>query len=565
MAPSNSATTDSNSASREIRRVAILFAGGPAPAANAVISTAASAFRRKNIEVLGMLHGYAHLVEFSDDHPMTLGRDYILLDQMRLRRTRNTRGILIGTSRTNPGKDVTAPDHLADPKRTAPLRTVHRALASLGVDALISIGGDDTLKSANKFAQMQEFLPAGEKRIAVVHVPKTIDNDYPGIDFTFGYFTAVETLSHEILNLLADAEATRNYFLVEAMGRSAGWLAYGAAMAGEASFVFSVEDLSDDMLTDETVTDAKSGHKSTRKAMIVEKLVNRIVRAMIAREREGKEFGVIVIAEGLGQYLPAKYLEGVTVDEHGHIALAQTNLAQNLAKLIAAEYEKRQAKKRRVTGVTLGYESRCSMPHAFDVVLGSQLGVGAIALGREAIDPGARFRFRTAQPQICSIRRADRSPDARDRRPPHRARVGLSAAGAVSRGICARLNGADLRKASEQIQPQPEPRRTTQERGPGCLNTVASAGGRQDGDNLIDQASVPPSEGTSAKSAYPSTIKVPMSDSWRIHAPRIPLGVNVAAGLRRRLQVIDDAAKPRNSAIEQKKFSTIGCKWSLRA
>jgi ATP-dependent phosphofructokinase / diphosphate-dependent phosphofructokinase len=208
-------------------------------------------------------------------------------------------------------------------------------------------------------------------------VPKTIDNDYAGIDFTFGYFTAVETLAHEILNLLADAEANRSYFLVESMGRSAGWLAYGAAIAGEASFVFSVEDLTDLMMTEETITDAKTGNKSTRKAMIVEMLVDKIVRAMIAREREGKEFGVIVIAEGLGQYLPAKYLEGVTVDEHGHIALAQTNLAQNMTKLVGAEYEKRQGKKRRLTPVTLGYESRCAVPHAFDVVLGSQLGVGA--------------------------------------------------------------------------------------------------------------------------------------------------------------------------------------------
>jgi len=357
--------------------VAILFAGGPAPAANAVISTAAASFRRHNIEVLGIMHGYAHLVEFGDDHPMKAGRDYIVLDQTNLRRTRNTRGILIGTSRTNPGKDVTQPDHVADLKRTEQLRRVHRALSSLGVDALVSIGGDDTLKTANKLARMQEYLPAGQKRISVVHVPKTIDNDYCGIDFTFGYFTAVETLATEMLNLLADAEATRTYFLVEAMGRSAGWLAYGAAIAGEASFVFSVEDLIDDMMTEETVADPKTGNKSTRRAMIVENLVDKIVRAMMAREREGKEFGVIVIAEGLGQYLPARYLEGVTIDDHGHIALAQTNLAQNMARLVAAEYEKRQSKKRRVTGVTLGYESRCSVPHAFDVVLGSQLGVGA--------------------------------------------------------------------------------------------------------------------------------------------------------------------------------------------
>ena len=71
----------------------------------------------------------------------------------------------------------------------------------------------------------------------MVHVPKTIDNDYRGIDFTFGYFTAVEFLASEIRNLLADAEATRSYFIAETMGRSAGWLAYGAAIAGEASLV----------------------------------------------------------------------------------------------------------------------------------------------------------------------------------------------------------------------------------------------------------------------------------------------------------------------------------------
>src|SRR6201996_2064230 len=145
---------------RPIRRVAIVFAGGPAPAANAVISTAAASFLRNGIEVLGILHGYAHLVEFGDDHPMKEGRDYIVLDQSKLKRSRNTRGILIGTSRTNPGKDVSSPAHLKDPERTAMLRRVHQALDSLGVDALISIGGDDTLKTANKFQRFQEYLPA---------------------------------------------------------------------------------------------------------------------------------------------------------------------------------------------------------------------------------------------------------------------------------------------------------------------------------------------------------------------------------------------------------------------
>jgi 6-phosphofructokinase 1 len=376
---SASPVTSSNSfqTGRAIRRVAMLFAGGPAPAANAVISTAAASFRREYVEVLGILHGYAHLVEFDDGHPMQEGRDYIVLDQHRLKRSRNTRGIMIGTSRTNPGKDVSHTSHLLDPARTAGLRRVHKALVSLGVDALVSIGGDDTLKTANKFKRYQETLPPSERRVAVVHVPKTIDNDYRGIDFTFGYFTAVEFLASEIRNLLADAEAGRMYFVVETMGRSAGWLAYGAAIAGEASLVLSVEDLADDLTTDETVTDPKTGSTSTRRIMNIDKVVGMIVRAMIAREREGKEFGVIVLAEGLAQYMPARYLEGVTFDEHGNISLSQTNLARNMMKLVEAEYEHRTGKKRRVTGLQLGYEARCALPHAFDVILGSQLGVGA--------------------------------------------------------------------------------------------------------------------------------------------------------------------------------------------
>jgi ATP-dependent phosphofructokinase / diphosphate-dependent phosphofructokinase len=362
---------------RQVKRVAFLFAGGPAPAANAVISTGAASFRRHDIEAVGILHGYSHLVEYGDAHPMQEGRDYIVLDQNRLKRSRNTRGIMIGTSRTNPGKDVSRPEHLCDPRRTAQLRLVHQALSSLDVDALISIGGDDTLKTANKLKRFQDYLPPGARRIAVVHVPKTIDNDYRGIDFTFGYFTAVEFLASEIRNLLADAESSRMYFLVETMGRSAGWLAYGASIAGEASVVLSVEDLTANLLLAETISDPATGATTTRKIMDIPKVVDMIVRPMLAREREGKEFGVIVVAEGLAQYMPARYLQGVTFDDHGNISLSQTNLARNLTKLIEAEYERCTGKKRRVTGLQLGYEARCALPHAFDVILGSQLGVGA--------------------------------------------------------------------------------------------------------------------------------------------------------------------------------------------
>ncbi|OJW17080.1 MAG: 6-phosphofructokinase [Planctomycetales bacterium 71-10] len=363
---------------RTVKRVAILFAGGPAPAANAVISTCAASFLSKGVEVVGVLNGYSHLVEFAPDHPMQEGRDYVLLTAKKLRRTRNTRGIMIGTARTNPGKDVSAPEHIQDSKRVALLRTVHEALSSLGVDALVSIGGDDTLKTANKFRLFQESLPADAKRISVVHVPKTIDNDYRGIDFTFGYFTAVETLAEEIRNLIADGEATRGYFIAECMGRSAGWLAYGAAIASEASLVMSVEDMVGDLMTEETVTDPKTGVSTVRKIMNMDAFISDIVDLMLAREKVGKEHGVVVLAEGLASFLPSAYLEGAKFDEHGHLSLGATNMARLVNNLVEKAYQARTGKKRRITPVQLGYESRCALPVAFDVMLGSQLGVGAM-------------------------------------------------------------------------------------------------------------------------------------------------------------------------------------------
>ncbi|MEX2118317.1 MAG: 6-phosphofructokinase [Pirellulales bacterium] len=360
------------------RRVAMLFAGGPAPAANAVISTAAVSFLRNNIQVVGIMHGYAHLVEYRPDQPLVEGRDYVVIDHKMLRRSRNSQGIMIGTARTNPGRDVSHPDHLGDPDRTAPLRTVYDALMSLGVDALVSIGGDDTLKTANKFKLFQNHLPGELRRIPVIHLPKTIDNDYMGIDFTFGYFTAVETLASEIRNLLADAEAGRNYYLTETMGRSAGWLAYGAAIAGEASLVISVEDITGKYRGEEPWSNPETGQVEPRPIMKVDEVVRRIVATMRAREEEeGKDFGVIVMAEGLAEYLPMQYLEGIGRDDHGHISISQVNLGRSFAKLVSEEYKKQTGKSRKVTGLQLGYEARCARPHAFDVMLGSQLGVGA--------------------------------------------------------------------------------------------------------------------------------------------------------------------------------------------
>jgi len=369
------------------RRVAILFAGGPAPGANAVISTAATSFMRNGTEVVGMKHGYSSLADFSADKPLVEGRDYVRVTPEFLKRTRSGQGIMLGTARTNPGKHVSAPAHFDDPQRVGPLRNVYEGLLSLGVEALISIGGDDTLKTANKFKMFQDRLPAGSRRIPVVHLPKTIDNDYMGIDFTFGYFTAVDTLGSEIRNLLYDAEAGRCYYLCETMGRSAGWLSYGAAISGEASLVISVEDIHGRYRGEETVTDA-AGQTRIKPVMNIDEVVGRIVKTMRVREEEeGKQYGVIVLAEGLAEYLPSRQLEGIPRDEHGHISIAQVQLGRMFSKLVADEFKRQTGRSRKVVGLQLGYEARCAKPHAFDVMLGSQLGVGAYrALAERGLD-----------------------------------------------------------------------------------------------------------------------------------------------------------------------------------
>ncbi len=356
--------------SHGIKRVALLFAGGPAPGANAVISTCAISFIRNGIEVVGIRYGYSNLMEYSPATPLVEGVHYKNLTEPSLRRTRSKEGIIIGTARANPGKHITAPEHLEDPEKAAPMKRVYDALRSIGVDALVSIGGDDTLKTANKLKLYQDRLPSDLKRMPVVHVPKTIDNDYMGIDFTFGYFTAVETLGTEIRNLHADAEAARAYFIVESMGRSAGWLAYGAAIAGEANMVLSVEDMQGKYLSSESTP--------KRRVMDTEMVIQKIVRMMRHRqEKEGKEYGVVVLAEGLAEFLSDEILKDIPRDDHGHISVASVDLGKMFAKKVSAEFQKQTGLKRKVTGLQLGYECRCARPHAFDVMLGSQLGVGA--------------------------------------------------------------------------------------------------------------------------------------------------------------------------------------------
>ena len=364
--------------SKSIRRVGILFAGGPAPGANAVISSAALVFIKSGIEVVGFLHGYSRLQNFDEETaPLVEGDAYEMLTLNKVVGCRNRRGIIIGTARANPGKMVNSPADLDDPEKTAPLKRTYMGLRSLGIDALISIGGDDTLKTANKLHEYQIHAKVA-KKVRVVHVPKTIDNDYNGIDFTFGYFTAVNFMAQEIRNLEADSRAAGAYFVVECMGRKAGWLSYGVAVAGEAQMVIGVEDIPELM---------KKAGKESSDYLDIHVLVDHIVDLIRARRARRQRYGVVVLAEGLAEKLPQDFLEATSRDEHGHISLGDVHLGHMVAKMVMKRLSELGIPKVKVNGVQLGYEARCASPHAFDVMLGSALGVGAyIALVEKDLD-----------------------------------------------------------------------------------------------------------------------------------------------------------------------------------
>ena len=371
-----------------IRRVGIVFSGGPAPGANAVISAAAHSFIEDDREVIGFFHGYSNLQEY---HPVTRrllpDQHYRVLTDRDLRGLRNSRGVLIGTARANPGKGIKGPADLDNPEKTARLRNVYNAFVDLEIDALISIGGDDTLKTANYLFEIQKRLPQGARRVHIVHLPKTIDNDYRGIDFTFGFFTAVDVMAKSLENLRADAMATGSYFIVETMGRKAGWLAYGIAIAGEANLVIGVEDVANGFAIEQEVKDPLTGEVRKEMRLDVDALVDRIVDVIISREQRDKHYGTVVLAEGLSELLPESFLQGIPRDEHGHISLGRIDIGKLIADMVTRRYHQRTGRKKKVTGVQLGYESRCAPPHAFDVILGSQLGIGAYrALVEEGID-----------------------------------------------------------------------------------------------------------------------------------------------------------------------------------
>ncbi|MDO8963280.1 MAG: 6-phosphofructokinase [Coriobacteriia bacterium] len=339
----------------EIRRVGMLFSGGPAPAANAVISAAAMSLLNCGVEVVGFLDGYENLEGYSPETPLVEGEHYLDLTIDDVSGIRNRKDIILRTSRANPGKPVTSLHDLADPVKNARLRAVYGALEALEIDGLVSIGGDDTLKTANYLYEMQHLMP-DLRRVSVIHLPKTIDNDYYGIDWTFGFTSAANFAAQEITNIGADAKSTKCWYVLEIMGRKAGWLTYAAGIAGEATRMLSVEDF-------DGVFD-------------VEAYAEEVVDLMLARAADHREYGVICIAEGLAEKLPDGQ-RPQEVDSHGNSLLGTVKIGERLAQATEEAFERRTGEPIKIRSKQIGYETRCCSPVAFDVLLGSQLGVGA--------------------------------------------------------------------------------------------------------------------------------------------------------------------------------------------
>ena len=212
------------------------------------------------------------------------------------------------------------------------------------------------------------------------------------------------------------------------MGRSAGWLAYGVAIAGEASLVISVEDIDGPYATTEDVTHPKTGQVSKRKVMDVDKVIKRIVLTMTTREREGKEYGVIVIAEGLAELLPEE-IPGRhrprRARPHQHRGRQPARHFHGPDRQGIHEADRQEAQRSRA--LQLGYESRCAKPHAFDVMLGSQLGVGAY---RALVEKGLNGVMVSVSGQLqlhyVPFEELVDPEHARDGRPLHRSRTATS-------------------------------------------------------------------------------------------------------------------------------------------
>jgi ATP-dependent phosphofructokinase / diphosphate-dependent phosphofructokinase len=306
-------------------RVGVLTGGGDCPGLNAVIR----AVVRKGVQE----YGY-EFVGFRDGWRGPLEGDTVPLDVQAVRGILPRGGTILGTSRTNPfassGSGPSGAERIRD------------NLAGLGVDALIAIGGEDTLGAATKLHA---------EGVNVVGVPKTIDNDLGATDYTFGFDTAVNIAMEAIDRLHTTAESHHRALIVEVMGRHAGWIALHAGLAGGANVILIPE-----------------------KPFSIEQVCKYVEHRFQTRYSP-----IVVVAEGATPAEDEFAVADQGVDSFGHTRLANRGVGQ----LLADQIEKRTGKEARTA--VLGHIQRGGTPTAFDRVLATRFGVHAI----EAVHDGA--------------------------------------------------------------------------------------------------------------------------------------------------------------------------------
>jgi ATP-dependent phosphofructokinase / diphosphate-dependent phosphofructokinase len=328
-------------------KLALLVGGGPAPGINGVISAATIEAVKEGRQVIGLRDGYKWLAQGDTRHCVPLTIDDVTGINLR-------GGSILGTSRANPTKS------------DADMRHVLNGLEALGVNALVSIGGDDTAYSAS-----QVYHRAGGA-IRVAHVPKTIDNDLPlpGSTPTFGFETARHLGVGIVRNLVEDAKTTSRWYLIISMGRTAGHLALGIGKAAAVTLTLIPEEFHGRPITFDLLCDIISG-------------------SVIKRLSEGSKYGVVVLAEGLIETIGEKALTAavnsgqlgrygkVSRDEHGHLKLGEIEFGRMLKDLLETRLAE-MGLKTTLVAKDLGYELRCADPIPFDAEYTRDLGYAAV-------------------------------------------------------------------------------------------------------------------------------------------------------------------------------------------
>ena len=318
-----------------MKTLAIVVGGGPSPGINAVIAAATIEARNNGLRVLGIRGGFKSLTRGQVDQV----RELEIAD---VSRVHFDGGSILGTSRVNPGR---TPEDL---------ERVAASLGRLGVSSLLTIGGDDTAFGASRVAQ------AMSGRLAVVHVPKTIDNDLPLPPEvrTFGFTTAVDLGKDLVRNLMQDAATTGKWFFVTVMGRHAGHLTLGIAGAAGATLAVIAEEFAASRISLERVADILEG-------------------AIIKRRALGQGHGVALLAEGLLGKLDPDSLGSVERDGYGNVRLEELELGRLLKTRVAASLAARGIELR-IVAKDIGFELRCAPPGGFDIQYCRSLGYWAV-------------------------------------------------------------------------------------------------------------------------------------------------------------------------------------------